>query len=162
MQVNLHTGENKVIVTFCGHANFKGTKELENKILSILESLIGDNAAAFYLGGYGEFDIFAYYCCVKYKETHPKVSIVFVTPYLSLEYQKNHLSCKKEKYDYIVYAETEAIPPKFAIIYRNKYMIEKANFVIAYVNHNWGGAYKTLLYAKRKGKVIFNLAEELN
>jgi hypothetical protein len=38
-------------------------------------------------------------------------------------------------------------------------MMEKADYVIAYVSHNWGGAYTTYKYAKRKGKEIFNLAK---
>ena len=45
------------------------------------------------------------------------------------------------------------------IAYRNKYMVEKADVVIAYVMHDFGGAYATYTYAKRKGKAIFNLAQ---
>ena len=29
-------------------------------------------------------------------------------------------------------------------------MIDKSDFLIAYVEHNWGGAYRTLEYAKKK------------
>ena len=34
-----------------------------------------------------------------------------------------------------------------------------AELVIAYVNFKQGGAYKTLMYAKRKGKKIINLGD---
>lgn len=38
-------------------------------------------------------------------------------------------------------------------------MAEKADYVVAYVNRDWGGAYKTFEYAKKLNKKIFNLAE---
>ena len=37
-------------------------------------------------------------------------------------------------------------------------MVKKADYVVAYVSHRWGGAYTTYKYAQRKGKEIFNLA----
>ena len=77
-----------MIITFCGHAQFRKSGEYEQKILGFLEETVGDQPAEMYLGGYGEFDNFAYDCCKKYKETHPKVSLIFVTPYLTVEYQK--------------------------------------------------------------------------
>ena len=80
-----------MIITFCGHANFFKSEEYEQKILTFLEEKIGDQPADLYLGGYGDFDSFAYDCCRKYQETHPMVSLVFVTPYLDVEYQKKHL-----------------------------------------------------------------------
>ena len=37
-------------------------------------------------------------------------------------------------------------------------MVDSADLVIAYVQYSWGGAAKTLEYAKRKKKTIINLA----
>jgi uncharacterized phage-like protein YoqJ len=147
-----------MIVTFCGHAQFSKSKEYEQKILAFLEEKVGNQPADMYLGGYGSFDSFAYDCCKKFKETHPNVSLVLVTPYLTVEYQKNHLDYQKTKYDFILYPEIEDKPKRYAIAYRNKYMVEKADFEVAYVSHDCGGAYTTYKHAKRKGKAIFNLA----
>lgn len=147
-----------MIVTFCGHAQFPKSKEYEQKILAFLEEKVGDEPADMYLGGYGEFDSFAYECCKKYKEAHPEISIVLVTPYLDAGYQRNHLKYQETRYDFILYPEIENKPKRYAITYRNKYMIEKADYVVAYVTHDWGGAYATYKYAKRRGKGIFNLA----
>ena len=147
-----------MIVTFCGHARFSKSEEYEKKILAFLEEKIGDQPADMYLGGYGSFDSFAYDCCKKYKETHPSVSLVFVTPYMTIDYQKNHLNYQNARYDSIFYPEIEDKPKRYAITYRNKYMVEKADYVLAYVSHDWGGAYTTYKHAKRNGKAIFNLA----
>ena len=149
-----------MIVTFCGHAKFIRTKEYENKILSLLNELIGTNKASIYLGGYGEFDAFAYDCCKKYQKSHDNVKLVFVTPYLTAEYQQNHLNYLKDLYDAITYPEIEDKPPRFAITYRNRWMIDQADYVISGVSHTWGGAYKTYQYARRRNKTIYSITDE--
>lgn len=146
-----------MIVTFCGNAQFSKSEEYEQKILAFLEERVGDQPADMYLGGYGGFDSFAYDCCKKYKETHPNISLVFVTPYLTVDYQRNRLQYEKPRYDSILYPDIEDKPKRYAITYRNKYMVEKADYVVAFVSHGWGGAYTTYKHAKRKGKEIFNL-----
>ena len=146
-----------MIVTFCGHSSFCKTEEYEKKLLSFLEERVGNRSAEMYLGEYGGFDSFAYDCCKKYKENHPKISLVFVTPYITPEYQKNHLSYQKDRFDSIIYPEIENTPLRFAISFRNKYMVEQADFVIAYIDHQTGGAYQTYKHAKKKKKQIFNL-----
>ena len=145
-------------ITFCGHSNFIPTPELEQKMLSIFENEIGDSYAELYLGGYGNFDSFALSCGKKYKQTHSNIKLLFITPYMSLSYQKNHLEYEKLLYDEVIYPEIEKVPPKFAISYRNQWMVEKSDLVIAYVRNEWGGAYKTYMYAQRKNKRTFNLA----
>lgn len=37
-------------------------------------------------------------------------------------------------------------------------MVEQADCVVAYIDHEWGGAYTTYQYAIKKGKEILNLA----
>ena len=149
-----------MIIAFCGHSQFFKTEEYEEKILAFLQEKVGNQPADMYLGGYGGFDAFAFECCKKYQRTHPKVSLVFVTPYLTVEYQKNHLNYQKTRYDSILYPEIESTPLKFAIYNRNRYMVERADFVVAYITHDWGGAYKTYQHAKRRKKPIFNIATD--
>ena len=146
-----------MIITFCGHSDFKASEEYERKILNFLCKNVGNSPAQIYLGEYGNFDKFAYRCCKKYKETHPNILLIFVTPYITVEYQKNHIEPLRKIYDEIIYPEIENRPLRFAIIYRNKWMIDKADYVICGIAHNWGGAYKTYQYATRKKKFIFNV-----
>ena len=146
-----------MIVTFCGHSQYTGSGKDEELIISVLTRIIGDRHAELYLGGYGSFDAFARKCGKKYQEAHPNTKLIFVTPYITVGYQKNHLDCKKNLYDEIIYPNLEDKPPKFAISYRNKWMVEQADYVIAYITHEWGGAYQTYKYAQRKNKPIFNI-----
>ena len=122
-----------------------------------MEKKIGDRPADMYLGGYGNFDSLAYGCCKKYQKTHPNVSLVFVTPYLTETYKKNHLEYEKNKYDLILYPEIEEKPLRYAIIYRNRWMVQKADIVVCGIDHGWGGAYRAYQYAKKKEKTLFNV-----
>ena len=85
--------------------------------------------------------------------------MVFVTPYITAAYQKKCLEEQKNQYDAILYPPIEDKPPKYALVYRNRYMAEKADLMIVYVNRTWGGAYQMYKCAKQKGKPIFNLAD---
>ena len=61
-------------------------------------------------------------------------------------------------FDDTIYPDLEKIPRRFAIVKRNEWMIKNSNFLIAYVDHSWGGASKTLEYAKRKKHIsIINI-----
>ncbi len=98
------------------------------------------------------FDSFAYSCAKRFKALSPNVILTLVVPYLKSNYSVAN-------YDYIVYPELENIPPKYAISHRNRFMVDKSDLIIAYVNKSYGGAYSMLKYAKLKGKPILNLAD---
>lgn len=149
-----------MIITFCGHAEFHRTKEHEKKILELLQKYVGDRSADIYLGGYGDFDSLAYDCCKRYKETHSQISLIFITPYITVEYQKNHLEYQKKMYDEIIYPPIESKAFRFAITYRNRWMIERSDYVICGITHEWGGAYKTYKYALQKNKSVINITDK--
>ena len=62
-------------------------------------------------------------------------------------------------FDLIIYPELEAVPRKYAIFYRNKWIVEKADLIIAFVKKKYGGAFAMYQYAEKLGKDIYNLAE---
>ena len=140
-----------MIVTFCGHSDYRPSSSDEDKILSILEENAAGTQVDFYLGGYGNFDNFAYNCSKKYKALHPSARLIFITPY----YPPRETP---QRYDEIIYPALENIPFKFAISHRNRWMIDRADILIAYVCHKFGGAYKSFALAKHQNKPIFNIA----
>ena len=148
-----------MIISFFGHVHFTGRVDLKNKILSFLEEVVGDEIAFAYLGSHGGFDDFAYECCMKYKAAHSNLSLVYVTPYMTLEYQQNHLAHQLDRYDGIIYPQIEEKPIRLAILYRNRFMIEQSDYVVVYITHDFGGAYSAYRYAKKQGKIIYNLAD---
>ncbi len=60
----------------------------------------------------------------------------------------------RNNFDEMIYPPLERVPPKYAILRRNEWMIDKATVLFACVRHAWGGAAKTLAYAKRKNIII--------
>lgn len=63
----------------------------------------------------------------------------------------------KKYFDDTVYPDIETIPQRFAILGRNKCMVDISDFLIAYVKRS-GGAEKTLKYAQKKKIKIINIA----
>jgi uncharacterized phage-like protein YoqJ len=142
-----------MIITFCGHSDFRDDEKYMNKMLEIIrENAKGENVT-FYLGGYGGFDGFALACVKKYKEENPSAKLVFVTPYR----EEDFVSKRAHDYDEILFPDIDKTPHGVRIVKRNRYMMDKADLIIAYVVHKVGGAYNTLEYAKKKNKNIINL-----
>ena len=51
----------------------------------------------------------------------------------------------------------EAVHPRYAIDWRNRWMLQRSDFVVIYITHPWGGAGKFAERAKREGKTVVNL-----
>ena len=72
---------------------------------------------------------------------------------------KTHLEDARALYDEILYPELENVLPRHAITYRNRYMVEQADIVVAYIVNRSSGAYQTYRHAVRKKKEIFYMRE---
>ena len=51
----------------------------------------------------------------------------------------------------------ESVPPRFAIEYRNKWMIDHSDIVVTYAHRAFGGAAKFKEVATHKNKTLFEL-----
>lgn len=136
-----------MIVTFCGHREVFDPETVGAWLNKTVEELIREGADCFYLGGYGQFDALAAAAVRKQKERSPRIRSVLVLPYLDRKYNVSD-------YNETVYPPIESVPKRYAVLRRNEYMIDRSDVVIAFVTHSFGGAYKTLCYAKRKQKRI--------
>ena len=146
-----------MIITFCGHSNCLFNNDVKEQLKNILVGeIIKNPTCKFYLGGYGDFDSLCLRTLRELKKEFQGIELIFITPYLDKNYSK--LEFAKYHYDDVIFPPLESIPRKFAILKRNEGMVDEADLVIAYVMYSWGGAAKTLEYAKRKKKTIINLA----
>ncbi len=144
-----------MVVTFCGHKNVYQTERVSQQVKQIVSSLVKEGADTFLLGGYGSFDSIAAVAVRDLKKEYPGLRSVLVLPYLNRDYNTS-------LYDESIYPPIEDVPKRFAISRRNEWMVEKADVIIAYVDHDWGGAATTLRYAERKKKRIINVAQDKN
>lgn len=138
-----------MIVTFFGHAQILQREEIEKWLYVVIENLIEQGAITFYLGGYGAFDSLAASVLRVQKKRYPHIELVLVLAYLNT-------GRNTSDYDSTLYPPLETVPRRFAIPYRNRWMVESADAVVAYVLHDWGGAATTLRYAKQKNKRIIS------
>ena len=150
-----------MVIAFTGHSTLSPySEEIAEKLKNtISENLPAGEEVTFFCGGYGEFDMLCAKVCHAMKHNLPHLEIILVTPYITESHQKklNDDPWVKEMYDGIVYPPLETVPLRFAISRRNEWMMENADLIIAFVTHNYGGAYKALSYAKRRKKKIINL-----
>ncbi len=108
----------------------------------------------FIIGHYGNFDCMAVTAVKSAKAIFPKVKMTLLRPYL--DYYP-----LPEGFDGSLYPDgLESVPKRFAILRANYKVIDKCDYVIAYVRYSFGGAYRCMEYAKRKNKPVFNICKD--
>ena len=139
-------------VTFFGHKDTP--KEIEPTLRTTLVDLIENHGATdFYVGSNGNFDTMVRRQLEELSKVYP------ITYSVVLAY----LPTKKSEYD--DYSNTilpegiETTPKRFAISYRNKWMIKQADTVVTYVTRTYGGACQFKAMAYKQGKMILELSE---
>ena len=141
--------------TFFGHRDCP--RSIQSKLREVLVDLIEKYAVdMFYVGRQGAFD-----------EIVRSVlkELVSVYPHIHYAVVLERMPHKREKFDTRDYADTilpegiETVHPRFAISWRNNWMLKRADHVICYVNHSWGGAAQFVEKAIKQGKVVINLAD---
>ena len=139
--------------TFFGHRSVP--KEIEPILRSTLINLIEKhNAKLFYVGNHGEFDCMVYRTLKDLAQTYPITYRVVLAYILS---KKSEYSLYDDDVT-IIPNNIETVPKRFAIIFRNKWMIRQSDCVITYVTQQVSsGAAKFKELAERQGKNVINL-----
>ena len=147
---------NDMVISFCGHREFTPDAEKEKTIIDLLLKYAEtEQEVICYTGGYGAFDWFAASCIRKAQALAKNIRNCLIIPYITVSYL-HRIKIHKEKFNEIIYPPLEDVPPKFAIIRRNEWMVDNSELLIAHVKFSWGGAGRTLEYAKRRGmEIIF-------
>lgn len=140
------------ICTFFGHSDC--SNEIREELLKTINELIKEeNVDKFYVGNNGFFDQLVISVLDEIKTEN--ININFFVVLSQMPSVKNHFIINH--YDTILPDGIEYVYPKFAIIYRNKWMVKKSDFVITYINHPQGGAARFYEYAIKQGKNVINL-----
>ena len=150
-------GDAVMIVTFCGHKDIFFNSNEKTQLKDVLRTILKESPnTIFYLGDYGQFDSLCNRTLKELQKEFPLLKRIFVTPYLNPEY--THLQYANHYYDEILYPFTNKTLPRFAISKRNQWMVDESDLIIAYIDHGWGGAARTLEYAIQKHKPYINLS----
>ena len=90
--------------------------------------------------------------------------LVSVYPHIDYAVVLERLPPKRNEFDTRNYSDTmlpegiETIHPRFAISWRNKWMIKQSDYVVTYITHPWGGAAQFAEKSERQKKIVINLA----
>lgn len=137
--------------TFFGHRDCPDA--IKPRLRETLIDLITNHSIdMFYVGNQGQFDAIVRGTLCELKTEYPQINYAVVLAYMP---------GKKTEYD--DYTDTmlpegvEAVHPRYAISWRNNWMIKQSDYVVAYITHPYGGAYTFVQTARRTGVQIIDL-----
>lgn len=140
------------ICTFFGHRDCPNT--IKSELHETLMDLITNHGVdMFYVGHNGQFDVIVRSTLKQLKVDYPHIGYAVVLAYMPSNKQEH-----KDYSDTLLPEGIETIHPRYAIAWRNNWMLQQSDYVITYITHSWGGAAQFAKKAQRKNKVVINLA----
>ncbi len=141
------------VCTFFGHRNCP--ESIKPALQDQIENLIVNHGVdLFYVGNQGQFDALVRRVLKELTGKYPHINYAVVLAYMP-----------REGSDPANYADTmlpegiEKVPPRFAIAWRNKWLLGQSDYIVAYVTHSWGGAAQFVEKARKQRKTVINLGE---
>lgn len=139
-----------MVCTFFGH---RECYDLEAAVLrNAIEDLIAQGISEFLVGHQGQFDAMVRHCLRALQKQYPHIRYSVVLAYFPTE-----KSLWEDMTDTMYPEGLEGVHPKFAVEWRNRYLVDSADLCLCYINRTFGGAYKFARIAKKKGLTVINL-----
>ena len=138
--------------TFFGHRECPDSVRI--KLRKVLIDLITNyDVDMFYVGNQGQFDAIVRGVLQELKKEYPKINYAVVLAYMPVQ-QTEYDNCS----DTMFPEGIESVHPRYAISWRNNWMLQQSDYVVTYVAHSWGGAAQYAAKAKRNGNIVINLS----
>ena len=141
--------------TFFGHRDCPDA--IKSRLREVLIDLIENRSVnMFYVGNQGRFDAIVRGVLRDLQHKYPQIHYAVVLAYMP---------DKQTEYD--DYSDTmlpegiESVHPRYAISWRNNWMLKQSDYVVTYITHSWGGAAKYHHAAIASRKIIVNLPQVL-
>ena len=141
------------VCTFFGHRNCPDSvkPKLRETLIRLIET---KQVTLFYVGNHGSFDAMVRSVLRELIIQYPYIDYAVVLAYMPSEQKE---SDPLDSYETMLPEGIETVPKRFAISWRNKWMLTQADYVVTYITHSWGGAAQFAEIAKRKKKAILPL-----
>ncbi len=134
---------------------FIGHREADERLLPALKQTVRQHileygVTDFVVGDHGGFDRLAAAAVIAARKEFPQVSLTLLLPY--------HPAIRPVRlrpgFDGSFYPpQLEQVPPRYAIVRANRYMVDSADYLIAYVWHPASNARKLLEYARKRSQL---------
>ena len=89
--------------------------------------------------------------------------LVSLYPHIRYAVVLERLLPKRDEFDTRDYSDTmlpegiETVHPRFAISWRNNWMLKQSDYVVTYITHSWGGAAQFAEKGERQNKKVINI-----
>lgn len=147
-------------ISMFGHRAISNAFDVENKLEKMIRTFImSKEYVEILVGRSGEFDILAASVVRRVQSALDRANsaLVLVLPYMTSEYRQNAASFEGY-YDEVEICEKSAKAHfKAAMQVRNQCMIDRSDLVICRIEHESGGAFQTVGYAKNRGVPVINI-----
>lgn len=135
--------------TFFGHRDCPET--IRPKLRNELTRLITEHRVdMFYIGNQGCFDALVRSVLRELQEEYP----LYYAVVLAYMPQQGH----EDYSDTMLPEGIESVHPRYAISWRNNWMLQQSEYVVAYVTHSWGGAAQFVSKARSLCKGIIEIS----
>lgn len=139
------------ICTFFGHRECPNS--IKEKLREALIDLVTNHDVnMFYVGNQGRFDAIVRGVLRELKKECPQINYTVVMAYMPCKQNEN-----EETSDAMLPEGIEFIHPRYAILWRNNWMLQQSDYVVTYITHSWGGAAQCAEKAAKQGKVVINV-----
>ena len=138
------------VCTFFGHHDCPVS--IKPKLRALLIRLIEEQGVdTFYVGNQGAFDRLVRSVLRQLTEEYAQIRYAVVLERLPGKRDENE-DCS----DTVLPEGIENITPRYAIVWRNRWMLRQAEYVVTYITHPWGGAAQFAAQAEKQGKIVYN------
>ena len=136
--------------TFFGHHDCPA--DVRPKLYEIVIDLIENHSVdTFYVGNNGAFDRLVRSVLRELTQKYARINYAVVLE--RMPENRNEEDCS----DTMLPEGMENVLPRFAISWRNRWMLRQSDYVVTYVTHSWGGAAKFAALAERQKKTVIHL-----
>lgn len=151
---------NTYTVSFFGHRYIENALEIESGLEQVIQALLRNKEyVEFLVGRDGEFDQIVSSTIRRCKREYrsDNSAHIWILPYLTAEFRDNEASFR-DYYDEIEVCEaTAGCHYKNAHQTRNRAMVDRSDLVVFCIQHESGGAWQTLKYARKQGVPFINI-----
>ena len=139
--------------TFFGHHDCPSS--IKPKLREVLTDLIKNHSVdVFYVGNKGAFDWLVRSVLRELVQEYPQINYAVVLERMPSKQSEDY---PEDFSDTMLPEGIEEVHPRFAIVWRNKWMLRQSDYVVTYVTHSWGGAAQFAEMAERQKKTVIRL-----
>lgn len=150
---------------FTGHRNVpkKDVDQILNRVETIVRALVKKGVTTFCVGGAIGYDtIIAQHLIYLREVKNLKIKVILICPFDGFT---NHWNQSQQKeftallphFDEVIYKEKTG--SRDAYLSRNRELVDRSAYCIAYCTRNYGGTAYTVRYAMKSGVIVLNVAD---